>query len=232
MVVTQHGVTVADIPAPALTDEAPIYQREAREPAGPGRDAGLDAGRAPACPTSTRAAPRPRCRGCSPIRRSPPSAGSTGSTITWSGTAPSSSRAATPASCACAWASGRSSSRSATTATAATASSIPTAGAQIALVECLRNLVCAGAAPLAMTDNLNFGNPVQAGELLPAAGMRPRPGRGLPVLRRAGRGRQCLALQRVARRGDRPDPDRVGGRAHRGRAPHHPPVRPRRRASG
>src|SRR5208282_6900967 len=35
----------------------------------------------------------------------------------------------------------------------------PRRGAQIAIVECLRNLVCAGAVPLAMTDNLNFGNP-------------------------------------------------------------------------
>jgi len=33
MVVKQHGVVVADIPAGALTDQAPIYQREAREPA-------------------------------------------------------------------------------------------------------------------------------------------------------------------------------------------------------
>jgi phosphoribosylformylglycinamidine synthase len=29
----------------------------------------------------------------------------------------------------------------------------------IAMVECLRNLACGGATPLAMTDNLNFGNP-------------------------------------------------------------------------
>jgi phosphoribosylformylglycinamidine synthase len=29
----------------------------------------------------------------------------------------------------------------------------------IAMVECLRNLACAGATALAMTDNLNFGNP-------------------------------------------------------------------------
>jgi phosphoribosylformylglycinamidine (FGAM) synthase-like enzyme len=35
----------------------------------------------------------------------------------------------------------------------------PHRGALIAMVECLRNLVCAGATPLAMTDNLNFGNP-------------------------------------------------------------------------
>jgi phosphoribosylformylglycinamidine synthase subunit PurL len=35
----------------------------------------------------------------------------------------------------------------------------PHRGAQIAMAECLRNLVCSGAVPLAMTDNLNFGNP-------------------------------------------------------------------------
>jgi len=35
----------------------------------------------------------------------------------------------------------------------------PRRGAAIALAECLRNLACAGATPLAMTDNLNFGNP-------------------------------------------------------------------------
>src|SRR5476651_1656617 len=33
MLVRQHGVVVADIPAPALTDEAPVYQRESRRPA-------------------------------------------------------------------------------------------------------------------------------------------------------------------------------------------------------
>ena len=35
----------------------------------------------------------------------------------------------------------------------------PRRGAMIALAECLRNLACAGATPLAVTDNLNFGNP-------------------------------------------------------------------------
>jgi phosphoribosylformylglycinamidine synthase len=35
----------------------------------------------------------------------------------------------------------------------------PYRGALIAMVECLRNLACSGAVPLAMTDNLNFGNP-------------------------------------------------------------------------
>lgn len=35
----------------------------------------------------------------------------------------------------------------------------PRRGALIAMSECLRNLACAGAMPLAMTNNLNFGNP-------------------------------------------------------------------------
>ncbi len=35
----------------------------------------------------------------------------------------------------------------------------PYRGGQIAVAECLRNLVCSGAQPLALTDNLNFGNP-------------------------------------------------------------------------
>ncbi len=35
----------------------------------------------------------------------------------------------------------------------------PYAGAQIAFAECMRNLACSGAKALAVTDNLNFGNP-------------------------------------------------------------------------
>ncbi len=35
----------------------------------------------------------------------------------------------------------------------------PFKGAQIAFVECMRNLACSGAKALAVTDNLNFGNP-------------------------------------------------------------------------
>ncbi len=35
----------------------------------------------------------------------------------------------------------------------------PYRGGIIAMVECMRNLACTGAVPLAMTDNLNFGNP-------------------------------------------------------------------------
>ena len=35
----------------------------------------------------------------------------------------------------------------------------PREGAKIAVAECARNLACSGARPLALTDNLNFGNP-------------------------------------------------------------------------
>ncbi len=35
----------------------------------------------------------------------------------------------------------------------------PREGARIAIAECARNLACSGATPLAVTDNLNFGNP-------------------------------------------------------------------------
>ncbi len=36
---------------------------------------------------------------------------------------------------------------------------IPREGAKIAVAEAARNLICSGAIPLAVTDNLNFGNP-------------------------------------------------------------------------
>jgi phosphoribosylformylglycinamidine synthase len=38
----------------------------------------------------------------------------------------------------------------------------PREGARIAVAEAARNLTCAGARPLAVTDNLNFGNPYKA----------------------------------------------------------------------
>ena len=50
-------------------------------------------------------------------------------------------------------------SRSRPTATAATPSSTRTPGAQLALAEAYRNVAATGAAPLAVTDCLNFGSP-------------------------------------------------------------------------
>jgi phosphoribosylaminoimidazole (AIR) synthetase len=97
------------------------------------------------------------------------------------------------------------------------------------MAECLRNLVCAGATPLAMTDNLNFGNPYKPENFYQlkecVAGLAEACRFfDVPVV-----GRQRLALQRVARGRDRPDADGLGGRPHRERGAHHPPVR---RAAG
>ena len=50
----------------------------------------------------------------------------------------------------------------------------------IAVAEAARNVACAGGRPMAITNNLNFGNPKQPGGLLPAARGRRRHGRGVP----------------------------------------------------
>ena len=76
----------------------------------------------------------------------------------------------------------------------------PYEGGKQAVAECWRNLTAVGAEPLALTDNLNFGNPERPeimGELVGAI-------RGIgeacarPLL--PGRVRQCVALQRDQRR--------------------------------
>ena len=70
----------------------------------------------------------------------------------------------------------------------------PRRGGQIAVVECLRNLACAGAHPLGMTNNLNFGNPYKPENFYHDARGRRRPRRSLPRIRRARRRRQCLPV--------------------------------------
>ena len=59
----------------------------------------------------------------------------------------------------CAFAAPTEPSRSRRTATAGTCTSIPREGARIAVAEAARNVACAGARPMAITNNLNFGNP-------------------------------------------------------------------------
>jgi phosphoribosylformylglycinamidine (FGAM) synthase-like enzyme len=88
----------------------------------------------------------------------------------------------------------------------------PRAGAAEAVYECAANLACVGAEPLGLTNCLNFGNPEKphvAWQLTEAVeGLA----RGLRGARRAGRRRQRLALQRVARRPDPADAGRRDGR--------------------
>ena len=83
-------------------------------------------------------------------------------------------RAAMPASCGCGSARARSSSRSATTATAGTATSTRAAGRMIAMVECLRNLACAGRHAAGDDGQPQLRQSLQAGEFLPAARVRAR----------------------------------------------------------
>jgi phosphoribosylformylglycinamidine synthase II len=66
----------------------------------------------------------------------------------------------------------------------------PREGARIAIAEAARNLACTGAVPLAVTDNLNFGNPHNQ-ENLAAARISGGPRRGLPGVQHA-----CYGWQR------------------------------------
>ena len=109
-------------------------------------------------------------------------------------------------------------SRSPSTATAGAWPAIPYRGAVEAVLECAANLACVGAEPLGLTNCLNFGNPEKphiAWQLTRAVeGLARR----LPGARRAGGGRQRLALQRGRRGPDLPDAGgRHGGRAARSR---------------
>ena len=62
----------------------------------------------------------------------------------------------------------------------------PYAGGQLALAEAYRNVVTTGAAPLAVTDCLNFGNPEDPSRHVAAAGGHPRHRRRLRTARNPG----------------------------------------------
>ena len=148
--VKDHGVVVAEIPNAALTDEAPIYQRPLRKPT----------------PVSTPPSPRsaaPRLA-CGPVLRkflSSPNLASrewvyqqydhmvrTNTVQLPGGDAAVIRIKGTEKALAMSLdGSGRYCRRD------------PRRGAQIAVAECCRNLVCVGALPLAATNCLNFGNP-------------------------------------------------------------------------
>ena len=170
MVVRNRGELVADIPAKKLADEAPVYQREAQEPeylkARPRfRLAGLPdhAGSGGAL-----------SRSCWPGRRSPQKTGSIANTTTWFGTARRFARARMPPSSGsrripCPFVASASPAEASKPIEKYIALSVdcnaayvfldPYEGSKIAVAEAARNLACSGAAPLGVTDNLNFGNP-------------------------------------------------------------------------
>jgi phosphoribosylformylglycinamidine synthase len=158
MVVTQHGDVVADIPARALTDEAPVYQRESRRPAyldETSKWTPEGAGLADLDPAQARAAlPRllshPTIASKRWIYRQYDHIVQHG-TVVLPGSDAGVVRLRLGAKEKFIAISNDCNGRYCYL--------NPRRGALIAVAECLRNLVCSGATPLAMTDNLNFGNP-------------------------------------------------------------------------
>ncbi len=72
----------------------------------------------------------------------------------------------------------------------------PEEGGKQAVAEAWRNLTAVGARPLAITDNMNFGNPEKPEIMGQFAAAHRGHGRGLPRARLPGRERQCQPLQR------------------------------------
>jgi phosphoribosylformylglycinamidine synthase II len=155
MRVKNHGVTVAEIPAKQLADEAPLYKREARRPADLDARQALDlasvAEPADLAPVLERLLATPDLASKRWIYRQYDHMVQVG-TVTGPGSDAAVIRIPTgekkwkylAASVDC---------------NAHYVALEPRLGALIAVAECARNLAMTGAEPLALTDNLNFGNP-------------------------------------------------------------------------
>ena len=154
MRVKDHGVTVAEIPARQLADEAPLYKREARRPADLDARQKLDLAsvKEPAdlAPVLEKLLATPDLASKRWIYRQYDHMVQVG-TVTGPGSDAAVIRIATgdtwkylAASVDC---------------NAHYVAAEPKLGALIAVAECARNLAMTGAEPLALTDNLNFGNP-------------------------------------------------------------------------
>jgi phosphoribosylformylglycinamidine synthase II len=158
MVVTQHGTVVADIPAAALTDNAPVYQRESRRPAyldetsaWTPEGSGLpDLDLAGAKSALPRLLSHPTIASKQWIYRQYDHMVQHGTVVL-----PGSDAGVVRLRLG----GGEKFIAISNDCNGRYCYLNPRRGALIAMVECLRNLVCAGATPLAMTDNLNFGNP-------------------------------------------------------------------------
>jgi len=154
MRVKDHGVTVAEIPARQLADEAPLYKREARRPANLDERQKLDLASIPSndpqevlpklLVTPDLASKRWVYRQYDHMVRV--------GTVTVPGSDAAVVRIPT----------GENSWKYLAASVDCNAHYValePKLGALIAVAECARNLAMTGAEPLALTDNLNFGNP-------------------------------------------------------------------------
>ena len=75
----------------------------------------------------------------------------------------------------------------------------PFEGGKIAVAEAVRNLVCSGARPLAVTDCLNFGNPMKPEIFWQFRRCVEGISEACRRVRHAGHGRQRQFLQRISR---------------------------------
>jgi phosphoribosylformylglycinamidine synthase II len=155
MRVKDHGVTVAEIPAKQLADEAPLYKREARRPADLDQRQKLDLGSVKEPADLSAVLPRllatPDLASKRWIYRQYDHMVQVG-TVTGPGSDAAVIRIAT----------GKDSWKYLAASVDCNAHYVaaePKLGALIAVAECARNLAMTGAEPLALTDNLNFGNP-------------------------------------------------------------------------
>jgi len=158
MRVKNHGVTVAEIPAKQLADEAPLYKREASRPASLDEQQKLDLASVPEADIQEvlpKLLATPDLASKRWIYRQYDHMVRVG-TVTAPGSdaavvrVPTGEMSGVPAwkylaaSVDC---------------NAHYVAAEPKLGALIAVAECARNLAMTGAEPLALTDNLNFGNP-------------------------------------------------------------------------
>jgi len=154
MRVKNHGVTVAEIPAKQLADEAPLYKREATRPASLDERQKLDLVSIPEADIQaslTQLLSTPDLASKRWVYRQYDHMVRVG-TVTNPGSDAAVVRVPTgenswkylAASVDC---------------NAHYVAAEPKLGALIAVAECARNLAMTGAEPLALTDNLNFGNP-------------------------------------------------------------------------
>jgi phosphoribosylformylglycinamidine synthase II len=154
MRVKNHGVTVAEIPARQLADEAPLYKREARRPADLDARQKLDLATVPEADIATllpRLLAAPDLASKRWIYRQYDHMVQLG-TVTAPGSDAAVIRIPTGAE---SWKYLAAS----VDCNAHYVALEPKLGALIAVAECARNLAMTGAEPLALTDNLNFGNP-------------------------------------------------------------------------
>ncbi len=99
----------------------------------------------------------------------------------------------------------------------------PEKGGKIAVAEAARNIVCSGAEPLAVTDNLNFGNPEKP-EIFWQIEKGRRDQRGVQRAQHTGHRWKRLSLQRIKRKRDLPDACHRNGRTDRRYRPYYDPA--------